>query len=298
MQSFAKCVIFLIYNKLIEELIINKMRKITHLFIMILSVGLSAFIATEFCYYFVDWFAALLCTIPFAIVDIAVVKTLLKTKKFRFNSALKSTIYILSVLLLILVYGCFLICLNVYFKPWDIIRYILAWFVIASACIIFKQKVQTYFNSKKEEKNIEKKRQLLKYYNYCRSKDEFVDSLLIDYGERPTEFEKFVADLMTAAEYKNVKVTPAVNDGGKDITAVKDNNFYVVEVKLYNKDNKIGREKIQKLHSAMIDSNADKAIFVTTSDFTLNAVEYAEKYNIQTINGEDLYKIYLDIKSE
>ncbi len=40
----------------------------------------------------------------------------------------------------------------------------------------------------------------------------------------------------------------------------KDGMKYVVEVKLYSEHNKIGREKIQKLQGAMLDSVADSAI--------------------------------------
>ena len=222
-----------------------------------------------------DWLFLLAFQIPLIAINALIIYYLNKKRKKIMIPLLVSLIiqFIIYSLMYIKITGSF-----------SIIIYAIIILILLSSCIVLFTK--------------QKRRKVLEHYNYCLNQDEFIDSLLIDYGERPTEFEKFVADLMTAAEYKNVKVTPAVNDGGKDITAVKDNNFYVVEVKLYNKDNKIGREKIQKLHSAMIDSNADKAIFVTTSDFTLNAVEYAEKYNIQTINGEDLYKIYLDTKSE
>ena len=71
----------------------------------------------------------------------------------------------------------------------------------------------------------------------------------------------------------------------------KDGNKSIVEVKLYSIGNKIGREKIQKLHSAMIDCKADYAYFVTTSDFTSNAVEYAKKFGIRLINGDSLAKM-------
>ena len=68
----------------------------------------------------------------------------------------------------------------------------------------------------------------------------------------------------------------------------KDGKKSIVEVKLYAIGNKIGREKIQKLHSAMIDSKACEAYFVTTSEFTANAIEYAQKFGIQLIDGEAL----------
>lgn len=118
-----------------------------------------------------------------------------------------------------------------------------------------------------------------------------VDSLLEDYGEAPYEFEQYIACLFYDLGYQNVTVTPPINDRGKDIVMYRDGRKYVVEVKLYAPHNHIGREKIQKLHSAMIDSEAGGAIFVTTSDFTENAIEYAKKFNIELINGAGLEEI-------
>lgn len=71
----------------------------------------------------------------------------------------------------------------------------------------------------------------------------------------------------------------------------KDNYKYVVEVKLYNPTHKISRGKIQKLHSAMIDCNADEAVFVTTSDYTKNSIQYANKHGIRIINGNRLVEL-------
>lgn len=86
------------------------------------------------------------------------------------------------------------------------------------------------------------------------------------------------------------KVTSPTNDRGKDIIMWKNNTKYVVEVKLYAIKYKVGRPKIQKLHSAMIDSDADVAIYVTTSDYTEPAKKYAEKFKIKLINGQHLVK--------
>lgn len=118
-----------------------------------------------------------------------------------------------------------------------------------------------------------------------------VDQLLKDYGSNPYEFEQYMACVFYDLGYQKVEVTPPVNDRGKDIVMYRDDLKYVVEIKLYAPHNHIGREKIQKLHSAMIDSDADRAIFVTTSDYTENALEYAQKFAIETINGNKLEDI-------
>ncbi len=117
-----------------------------------------------------------------------------------------------------------------------------------------------------------------------------IDKLIKHYASNPLDFEQFIADLYTDRGYKT-ECTGGSGDGGKDIIMYKAHNKYVVEVKLYKQSHKVDRERIQKLHSAMIDSDADKAIFVTTSDFTEPAYEYAAKYDIQTINGRELSRM-------
>jgi restriction system protein len=137
---------------------------------------------------------------------------------------------------------------------------------------------------------------LLFYYMKKQSKKELVrryqaiDSLLDKYKGKETDFEYYVAYLYELLGYK-VKVTPPSNDGGKDIVMWRNSLKAVVEVKLYAKSNKVSRPMIQKLHSAMIDCEADEAIFVTTSEFTEPAIKYAEKFNIQAVNGNKLVRL-------
>lgn len=63
---------------------------------------------------------------------------------------------------------------------------------------------------------------LLYYYVKQQSKKELVrryrtiESLLEKYKDKETEFEHYIANLFELLGYK-VKVTPPVNDGGKDI---------------------------------------------------------------------------------
>jgi len=135
-----------------------------------------------------------------------------------------------------------------------------------------------------------KKRSLAKRYST-------IEDLIKEYEKKPTEFEHYIANLYQFLGYKT-KVTPAVNDKGKDIEMWKGSVKHVVEVKLYSPWNKIGREKIQKLHSAMIDSKADKAIFVTTSGFTENSIEYAHKHGIELVDGSKLCSMIKTVKKK
>lgn len=138
--------------------------------------------------------------------------------------------------------------------------------------------------------NQKKKEELINCY-------QTIESLFERYKNNPTDFEHYVADLYHLMGYKT-KVTSKTNDGGKDIIMWKDGKKSVVEVKLYAKTNLVDRPKIQKLHSAMIDSEADDAIFVTTSNFTEPAIRYANKFNIRMVNGIELTKLIYTINNK
>ena len=62
-------------------------------------------------------------------------------------------------------------------------------------------------------------------------------------------------------------------------------------MKQYTKSNKIGRPYLQKLKGAMIDSNVQQGIFITTSDFTKEALTYAKRNNIKCINRYELERL-------
>ncbi|MDO5441879.1 MAG: restriction endonuclease [Bacillota bacterium] len=126
---------------------------------------------------------------------------------------------------------------------------------------------------------------LIKYRHYAK-----IEKLINRFSREPLKFEQFVATLFSAMGYKT-ELTKGSGDGGKDIIMTKGRHKYAVEVKLYKQDHKVDRERIQKLHSAMIDIDADRGIFVTTSDFTEPAYDYADKYYITTINGTELSKL-------
>lgn len=86
-------------------------------------------------------------------------------------------------------------------------------------------------------------------------------------------------------------VTPPTNDGGYDIKLLKNNNiFALVECKLFDKT-KVGRPLIQKLVGASVTEKANNLIFITTSDFSNEAIEYANATHVQLINGENLIKL-------
>ncbi|MEN8904528.1 MAG: restriction endonuclease [Clostridiales bacterium] len=124
-----------------------------------------------------------------------------------------------------------------------------------------------------------------------------INDLLNIYKNKPTDFEKYIADLYRMLGY-SAKVTKAVGDCGKDVILKKNSKKFVVEVKLYSRKNSIGRPMIQKLHSAFIDEKADGGIFVTTSYFTNAAIDFAKNKKIELIDGKKLAEMIKNIKSK
>lgn len=118
---------------------------------------------------------------------------------------------------------------------------------------------------------------------------------LIDHYN-PYEFEYYIADLFEMYGFYT-RVTRASNDGGIDIEMRKDGETFVVEVKQYSRENKVSRERIQKLDSAARHAEADHAIFVTTSGFTQPAIEYADELGIELIDGKELFEMIRRAKS-
>ncbi len=105
----------------------------------------------------------------------------------------------------------------------------------------------------------------------------------------PYDFEKEVAKMFQMDGFE-AKVTSKSNDGGKDIILNKNGKVYLVECKRYKKENKVGREALQKFFAAVYELNAEGGYFITTSDFTTSAIAYPKAIDnkIKLINGEKL----------
>lgn len=147
--------------------------------------------------------------------------------------------------------------------------------------IVLAMNVQTLFSKRRK-----KRRQILQTRTF--------NDLLDRYN--PYEFEHYVAGLFELYGF-HTQVTRATNDGGIDIEMRKDGETYAVEVKQYNRNNKVGRDKIQKLDSAARHAQTDHAIFVTTSSFTIPAMDYADELGIELIDGKELFDMIKRAKS-
>lgn len=88
-------------------------------------------------------------------------------------------------------------------------------------------------------------------------------------------YEIFNAELYALLGYK-VILTPATNDGGKDIVINKDGEKIFVECK-HTDSKSIGRPVGQKLCGAMVADNISKGIIVTINGAHKNCTEYCKK---------------------
>ncbi|MDQ0067867.1 restriction endonuclease [Chryseobacterium lathyri] len=104
------------------------------------------------------------------------------------------------------------------------------------------------------------------------------------YNLNPREFEEFVAELLTKKGY-NVDLTKMTRDGGKDliIAESKDigNFLYYVECKKYSQNNPVGIKLVRELAGTITADRVTAGIFVTSSYFSQDAVNFSEKFKNQ-----------------
>lgn len=114
--------------------------------------------------------------------------------------------------------------------------------------------------------------------------------------KKPSEFERLTLQLLKAMGYggalKNAHTqTKLSNDGGIDGIIKEDvlglGHIYL-QVKRYSKENNVSRGEIQQFVGAISTAQSNKGIFITTSDFSPRAYDYASKLtdkSIVLING-------------
>ncbi|MFY9104485.1 restriction endonuclease [Aliarcobacter cryaerophilus] len=125
-------------------------------------------------------------------------------------------------------------------------------------------------------------------------------------SKTPREFEKLVVALLQKMGYggeihNSGEVTQYSNDNGIDGIIKEDvlgfGRIYI-QAKRYQRDNKIGREDLNKFVGALAVAQSNKGVFITTSSFNKNAIEYASKLNNNTtlvlIDGKQLAKYIYD----
>lgn len=117
--------------------------------------------------------------------------------------------------------------------------------------------------------------------------NEDLSSQLIDMimDRDPDFFERLVVDLLEKMGYGTGVVTQHSNDGGIDGLITTDELGFrpiVTQAKRYKADNVIGRPTVQSFVGAL--NGATNGVFITTSRFTQEAMDYARNYPNATLS--------------
>jgi restriction system protein len=118
----------------------------------------------------------------------------------------------------------------------------------------------------------------------------------------PFRFEQIVIDLLFAMGYggsreEAAKVTKKSNDEGIDGVINQDRlGLDVIYVQAKRWQGNVGRKEIQSFVGALAGKQANKGVFITTSDFVQNAIDYAESVSqkIILIGGDRLADLMIE----
>ncbi len=114
------------------------------------------------------------------------------------------------------------------------------------------------------------------------------------------EFESMVAELFRALGYTRIERIGGSGDLGIDLSAIDPDGLEVViQCKRYGRGQKIGSPAVQNLMGAVVNADADRGIFVTTSEFTEPAIRHARSVRvpISLINGDELTRLAVEVFS-
>jgi len=110
------------------------------------------------------------------------------------------------------------------------------------------------------------------------------------------DFERLVTALLARMDFR-AEMTKATGDGGIDIVAVLDRAItggkYLFQCKRYAPDNLVGAATVREFYGAVTAERAVKGIFITTSDFTGQAREFAERVGVELIGLAGLQKLLI-----
>jgi hypothetical protein len=110
----------------------------------------------------------------------------------------------------------------------------------------------------------------------------------------PYEFEEFVAKVWRKMGYE-ASVTQGSQDKGVDVVAEKSEPYsekILIQVKRKGDGNKVGGPTVRRCSGLKNKNGVDKVVIVTSTEFTRQAKEEAEEYNLKTIDGRKLLELY------
>ena len=140
-------------------------------------------------------------------------------------------------------------------------------------------------------------------YGYQRIREQLATDLLAKVTDgSPAFFEKLVVELLLAMGYGGSRqdagrTVGRAGDGGIDGVINEDRlGLDVIYIQAKRWEGTVGRPEIQKFAGALQGQRAKKGIFITTSDFTKDANDYAAMIDsrIVLINGTRLCNLMID----
>ena len=141
--------------------------------------------------------------------------------------------------------------------------------------------------------------------SFLEIKNELANSLLEEVKKKSPEFfERLVIDLLLKMGYGGSRASAGKTvgkTGDEGIDGIVDEDKLgldkiYIQAKRYS-DSSIGRPELQKFVGALGGQGATKGIFITTSKFTGNAIEYVKNQaisNVVLIDGERLSELMID----
>ena len=119
---------------------------------------------------------------------------------------------------------------------------------------------------------------------------------------KPNFFERLVVDLLLAMGYGGSgtdagKVVGKSGDGGIDGIIDQDKlGLDKIYIQAKRWQNNVGSPELNSFVGSLVGFHADKGVFITTSDFNKNALEYVSKAgkNIILINGQKLVELMIE----
>lgn len=109
--------------------------------------------------------------------------------------------------------------------------------------------------------------------------------------QSPQFFEKLVKDLLVKMGYGEGVNTQYTSDEGIDAIINEDTlglDVIHVQAKRWEKGNNVGRPVLQSFVGAMSGKKVQKGVFITTSSFTKEALDYEPSVKIAKIDGHQL----------
>lgn len=141
---------------------------------------------------------------------------------------------------------------------------------------------------------------------YNKIKATLIDDVLSEVMKQsPTFFEHLVVNLLTRMGYGGSlkgagTVTRSTGDEGIDGIIREDKlgfNLIYIQAKRWDRNSTVGRPDLQKFVGALAGQGATKGLFITTAQFTKEAVEYANKQHttkIVLIDGIALAELMIE----